>query len=62
MNLNEKYIKNIIKSYERKINPNFHGNKVPKQASQYIFLSVILINSGFRTGKSYYPVSVFRRI
>ena len=29
--------------------------KVPKEGSQYICLPVILIDSVFRTGKSYYP-------
>ena len=52
---NEKYIKTEIKSYEEKINANFQGDKVPKKGSQYICLSVILINSVFRTGKNYYP-------
>ena len=28
---------------------------MPKEGSQYIFLSVILIGSVFRTGKNYYP-------
>ena len=52
---NEKYIKTKIKSYKGKINTNFHNNKLPKEGSQCICLSVILINSVFRTGKSYYP-------
>ena len=33
----------------------FHPNKIPKEDSQYICLSVILIDSAFRTGKNYYP-------
>ena len=43
-------IKNIykIKSYKRKINTNFHNNKIPKEGSQCICMSVILINSVFR--------------
>ena len=52
---NEKYIKTEIKSYEEKINANFQGDKVPKKGSRYICLSVILIDSVFRTGKNYYP-------
>ena len=52
---NEKYIKTEIKSYEEKINANFQIFKVPKKGSQYICLSVILIDSVFRTGKNYYP-------
>ena len=50
-----KYLKTKIKPYEGQINTNFHENKVPKEGSQYICLSVILIDSVFRTGKNYYP-------
>ena len=52
---NDKYLKTKIRSYEEKINTNFHDDKVPKECSQYICLSVILIDSVFRTGKNYYP-------
>ena len=52
---NEKYIKTKLKYYEGKINTNFYGNKVPKEGSQYICLSVVLIDSVFRTCKNYYP-------
>ena len=48
---NEKYLKAKIKSYNGKINTNFHNNKIPKEGSQFICLSVILIDSVFRTGK-----------
>ena len=51
----EKYLKAKIKSYNGKINTNFHNNKIPKEGSQVICLSVILIDSVFRTGKNYYP-------
>ena len=51
---NEKYLKTKIKSHNGKINTNFHNNKIPKEGSQFICLSVILIDSGFRTGKNYY--------
>ena len=51
---NEKYIKTKIKSYEGKIT-KFHGKKVPKEGSQCICLSVILIGSICRTVKIYYP-------
>ena len=44
-----------VKSYNGKINTNFHNNKIPKEGSQYICLSVILLVSVFRTGKNYYP-------
>ena len=52
---NEKYLKAKIKSYNGKISTNFHDNKIPEEGSQLICLSVILINSVFRTGKNYYP-------
>ena len=35
---NEKYLKAKIKSYNGKINTNFHGNKIPKKGSQLICL------------------------
>ena len=53
---NEKYLKARIKSYNGKINTNFCNSKIQKEASQFICLSVILINSGFRTGKHYLQV------
>ena len=52
---NEKYLKAKIKSYNGKINTNFHNNKIPKEDSQFICSSVILIDSAFRTGKNYCP-------
>ena len=51
----EKYIKAKIKSCNGKINTKFHDNKIPKEGSQCICLSVILIDSVFRTSKNYYP-------
>ena len=44
---NEKYLKTKIKSHNGKINTNFHNNKIPKEASQFICLSVILIDFVF---------------
>ena len=52
---NEKYLKDKINFYTGKISTNFHNNKIPRQGSQCICLSVILIDSVFRTGKNYYP-------
>ena len=52
---NAKYLKAKIKFCNGKIKTNFHNNKIPKEDSQYIFLSVILIDSVLRTGKNYYP-------
>ena len=45
---NEKYLNAKIKSSNRKINTNFHNNKISKEGSQCICLSVILIDSVFR--------------
>ena len=53
---NKKNLKDQIKSYNGKINTNFHNNKIPKEDSQYICLSLILIDSGYRTSKNYYPL------
>ena len=49
-----KYLKTKIESYNGKINTILHSNQVPKKDSQCICLSVILIDSGFRTGINYY--------
>ena len=42
---NEKYLKAKIQSYNGKISTNFYNNKIPKEDSQYICLSTILIDS-----------------
>ena len=52
---NEKHLKPKIKSYNGKINKNFPNNKTAREGSQFTCLSVILIDSVFRTGKKYYP-------
>ena len=52
---NEKYGKTKITPYKGKFNTNFHNNKMPKEGSQYIGSSVILIESVFRTGNNCYP-------
>ena len=44
-----------MKYYEGKNNTNFDCDKVPKEGSQCICVSVILIDSVFRIGKTYYP-------
>ena len=51
----EKYLRAKIQSYNRKINANFYNNNIPKKGFQFICLSVILIDSVFKTGKNYYP-------
>ena len=52
---NGKYLKGKMKSYNGKININFLNNKISKECSKLTYLSVILINVVFRTGKYYYP-------
>ena len=52
---NKRNLRDKIKSYKGKINANFHNNKMPKEDSQFICLSVILIDSVFKTSKNYYP-------
>ena len=47
----EKYLKVKIKSCNGKINTNFQNNKIPKEGSQFICLSVILVDSIFRKVK-----------
>ena len=46
---------NEIEPYQGKINTSFHSDKIEKQGSQYICLSVIFNDSVHRTGKNYYP-------
>ena len=44
-----------MKSCNGKINTNFKINKIPKEGSQCICLSVTLIDSVFKTGNDCYP-------
>ena len=44
---NEKYIKTKINCYNEKINTNFCNDKILKECSQFICLSVILIDFVF---------------
>ena len=52
---NEKYMKTKTKSYNGKINTNFQNNKISKEGSQCICLSLVLIDSVYRKDKNYYP-------
>ena len=45
---NEKCLKTKKKSYNGKINTNFHNNKIPKKGSQCICRSVVLIDSVYK--------------
>ena len=47
-------MKTKIKSYNGKINTDFHNNKLPKEGSQCICLSLLLIDSVYRKNKDYY--------
>ena len=51
---NKIYIKTKVKSYNGNIKTNFYNNKIRKTDSHYICLSIILLDSVFRTGKNYY--------
>ena len=49
---NEEYLKVKRKSYNEKFNTTFQNNKIQREGSQLICLSVILFDSVFRTGIS----------
>ena len=55
---NEKYLKTEVKSYDGKINVNFHENRIPKEGLHGLFLSVIFIYSVVKMGKNYYFIWV----
>ena len=48
-------MKTKIKSYNGKINTNFYNNRIPKEGSQCICLSVVLTDSVYKEDKNYYP-------
>ena len=52
---NEKYLKVQIKFDNGKIYTTYHNNKIPREGSQFIGLSVLQIDFVFRKGKNYYP-------
>ena len=52
---NKKYLRTKMKFYNGKINTIFHSNKIPKEGSQYRYLTVVLINSVYRKAENYYP-------
>ena len=49
----KKYLKAKTKSYYGKIKTNSHDSKIPKERSQFIYLSLILIDAVIKTGKNY---------
>ena len=52
---NEKYLKTKTKPYEGIINTIVHHDKIPKEASQCYFPSVMLVGSVYRTGQNDHP-------
>ena len=57
-----KYLRTNVKSYEVNITTNFHNNKISKDGSQCISLSVVLIDYVFRTVKNCYYPQVFLEV
>ena len=51
---NEKYLKPKLKCFNGKTITNFHDNKILKEGSQFVCLSVISIVFLFITHKTYY--------
>ena len=46
-------IKDKLKVYDKKINTDFHDNKMPKKSSECIWLSVILLDFVYKKDKKY---------
>ena len=49
---NEKHVKNKIKFYQEKVNTYIHNDKILEGGSHCICLSVTLIDSVFKMGKT----------
>ena len=49
---NQKYTKTETKFYNGKIDTRFHSNKIPKEGSACICLSVFLLNSVYKMIKT----------
>ena len=52
---NEKYIKPKTKVHNKKVNTNFHSNKIPHESLECVCLSVTLLDSVYRKDNKYYP-------
>ena len=52
---NEKYIKTKIEVYNKNVNTNFHGNKIPNEILECVCLSVIFLDSVYRKDNKYFP-------
>ena len=57
---NKKHVKAKPKSFNVNTNTNFLNDKITKECSQFVYLSVTLINSVFKTGYNCYP-QVFQK-
>ena len=51
----DKYMKTKTKMYGGKANTNFQGKKMPKENASHTCLSLIMLGSGIRVNKKYYP-------
>ena len=51
----KKHLKTKKKSFNGKINSNFHNNNILKEDSQYICVLGIMIDSVCKKDKNYYP-------
>ena len=52
---NDKYLKTKMKYYKQKLNINFHNDKIAKEGSHCISLSVVLIDPVFKMANNCYP-------
>ena len=52
---NDKYINAKIKMYDHNVNTNFQDAKVPKEKAPHKCLSLIMLDSGLKSKKKYYP-------
>ena len=59
---NGKYLQTKTKFYNDKVNTIFHTEKVPKEDSHCIYVSIILIESAFKASENYYLKIFFRRM
>ena len=50
---NENHLKTKVKSCDSNINASFDGNKIPREGSIRVCISVIVIDSVYRMNKNY---------
>ena len=51
----DKYINTKMKIYAGSMITNFHNKKMPKEKAPCKCLSIIMLDSGFKANKKYYP-------